>query len=81
MTIPDAEQENQLAVELMMEVYNLRNNLTGYYDWLKSRGIDVSNKEKDSTLWHTVILERDNGDCAKQIEKAYLLFGQYRKPS
>ena len=31
---PDAEQENQLAIELMMEVYNLRGNLTGYYKWL-----------------------------------------------
>ena len=48
---PDAEQENELAIELMLEVYNLRNNLTGYYDWLSSRGIDVSIQEKDSSLW------------------------------
>ena len=67
---PDAEQENQLAIELMMEVYNLRGNLTGYYDWLSSRGIDVSVQEKDSTLWRGVVLARDKGDCDKQIEKA-----------
>jgi len=77
---PDAEQENLLAVELMMEVYNLRDNLTGYYDWLNSRGIDVSNKEKDSTLWHAVILERDNGDCAKQIEKATYYLDNIESP-
>jgi tetratricopeptide (TPR) repeat protein len=67
---PDAEQENQLATELMMEVYNLRGDLKGYYDWLSIRGIDVSIKEKDSTLWKAVVLARDNGDCKKQIEKA-----------
>ena len=67
---PDAEQENELAIELMLEVYNLRNNLTGYYDWLSSRGIDVSIQEKDSSLWRPVVLARDNGDCQKQIEKA-----------
>ena len=67
---PDAEQENQLAIELMMEVYNLRGDLTGYYDWLSSRGIDVSIQDKDSTLWRDVILARDIGDCDKQIEKA-----------
>ena len=54
----------------MLEVYNLRNNLTGYYDWLNSRGIDVSIQEKDSLLWRPVVLARENGDCNKQIEKA-----------
>ena len=67
---PDAEQENELAIELMMEVYNFRDNLTGYYDWLSERGIDVSVQVKDSTLWRPVVLARDNGDCEKQIEKA-----------
>ena len=67
---PDAEQENELAIELMMEVYNLRDNLTGYYDWLSDRGIDVNVQVKDSTLWRPVLLARDNGDCEKQIEKA-----------
>jgi tetratricopeptide (TPR) repeat protein len=67
---PDAELENELAIELMLEVYNLRDNLTGYYDWLSSRGIEVSIKEKDSSLWQAVVLARDKGDCQKQIEKA-----------
>ena len=34
----------------MMEVYNLRDNLTGYYNWLSERGIDVSVQVKDSTF-------------------------------
>ena len=77
---PDAEQENQLATELMMEVYNLRGNLTGYYDWLSSRGIDVSVQEKDSTLWRSVVLARDNGDCNKQIEKASYYLDNIEEP-
>ena len=77
---PDAEQENQLAIELMMEVYNLRGNLTGYYDWLSSRGIDVSVQEKDSTLWRSVVLARDNGDCNTQIEKASYYLDNIEEP-
>jgi hypothetical protein len=77
---PDAEQENQLATELMMEVYNLRGDLKGYYDWLSSRGIDVSIKEKDSTLWKAVVLARDNGDCKKQIEKASYYLDNIEQP-
>jgi len=67
---PDAEEENELAIELMLEVYRLRNNLTGYYEWLSSRGIDVSIQEKDSSIWRPVVIARDNGNCQKQIEAA-----------
>ena len=77
---PDAEQENELAIELMMEVYNLRNNLTGYYDWLGERGIDVSVQEKDSTLWRPVLLARDNGNCEQQIEKASYYLDNLESP-
>ena len=78
---PDAEQENELAIELMMEVYNLRDNLTGYYDWLSERGIDVSVQVKDSTLWRPVLLARDNGDCEKQIEKASYYLDNLSSPT
>ena len=54
----------------MMEVYAKRNDLPGYYSWLDSRGIAVSEQQKDSTFWHPVQLARDNGDCNLQIEKA-----------
>ena len=67
---PDAEIENELAVELMMEVYAKRNDLPGYYGWLGERGIAVSEQQKDSTFWQPVQLARDNGDCDLQIEKA-----------
>ena len=67
---PDAELENELSIELMMEVYAKRNDLPGYYSWLDSRGIAVSEQQKDSTFWHPVQLARDNGDCDLQIEKA-----------
>ena len=77
---PDAEQENELAIELMMEVFNMRDNLTGYYDWLSSRGIDVSIQEKDSTLWRPVVLARDNGDCQKQTEKATYYLDNLESP-
>ena len=36
----------------MMEVYAKRNDLPGYYSWLDSRGIAVSEQQKDSTFWH-----------------------------
>jgi tetratricopeptide (TPR) repeat protein len=67
---PDAEVENQLAVELMMDVYSKRNNLPGYYQWLESQGFTVSIQEKDSTFWHPVELARDNGDCEAQLSSA-----------
>ena len=67
---PDAELENELAIELMMDVYNKRGNLPGYYQWLESKGITVSEQEKDSTFWRPVQLARDNGDCESQLEKA-----------
>jgi tetratricopeptide (TPR) repeat protein len=67
---PDAELENELAIELMMDVYNKRDNLPGYYQWLESKGITVSEQEKDSTFWRPVQLARDNGDCQSQLEKA-----------
>lgn len=67
---PDAELENELAIELMMDVYNKRGNLPDYYQWLESKGITVSEQEKDSTFWRPVQLARDNGDCESQLEKA-----------
>ena len=67
---PDAEIENELAVELMMEVFSKRNDLPGYYAWLDKRGIAVSEQQKDSTFWQPVQLARDNGDCDLQVEKA-----------
>ena len=47
---PDGELENELSIELMMEVYAKRNDLPGYYSWLDSRGIAVSEQQKDSTF-------------------------------
>ena len=67
---PDAELENQIAIELMMDVFSHRDNLPGYYDWLTSRGIVVSEQEKDSTFWHPVQFARDNGDCEEQLKSA-----------
>ena len=66
---PDAEAENTLAVELMKEVYSGRDNLPGYYDWLNSQGIEVSQNERDSILWMPVQDARDNGDCEMQLLK------------
>lgn len=66
---PDAEAENTLAVELMKEVYAGKNNLPGYYDWLTAQGIQISQNERDSTLWLPVQQARDAGDCNQQLIK------------
>ena len=66
---PDAEAENTLAVELMKEVYAGKNNLPGYYDWLTAQGIQISQNERDSTLWLPVQQARDAGDCDQQLIK------------
>ena len=67
---PDAEAENTLAIELMKEVYSGKDNLPGYYDWLNSQGIEVSQNERDSILWIPVQEARDNGNCELQLIKA-----------
>ncbi|MBG15108.1 MAG: hypothetical protein CL853_02020 [Crocinitomicaceae bacterium] len=66
---PDAEAENTLAIELMKEVYAGRDNLPDYYDWLNSKGIEVSQSERDSILWIPVQQARDAGDCELQLLK------------
>ena len=67
---PDAEAENSLAIELMKEVYEGKDDLPGYYDWLNSQGIQVSVNERDSILWMPVQQAWEAGDCNLQIEKS-----------
>ena len=78
---PDAESENQLAVDLMKEVYAQKDNLPGYYSWLKDRGIEISEQEQDSTFWRPVQLARDNGDCEQQLKKAAIYLDNVVNPS
>ena len=67
---PDAELENELAIDLMKDVYAKKNNLPGYYEWLQTKGFTVSEQEKDSTFWHAVQLARDDGECEAQLKSA-----------
>jgi len=77
---PDAELENELAVDLMMDVYEKRNNLPEYYNWLEKNGFTVSEQEKDSTFWHSVQVARDEGNCKEQLETAAYYLKNLSKP-
>lgn len=66
---PDAEAENNLAVELMKEVYVGKDKLPEYYDWLSSQGVEISQNERDSILWIPVQQARDAGNCELQLLK------------
>jgi len=78
---PDAEAENSLAIELMKEVYEGKDDLPGYYDWLNSQGIQVSVNERDSILWMPVQQAWEAGDCNLQIEKANEYLNNIPNPS
>ena len=78
---PDAESENQLAIDLMKEVFSQKDNLPGYYSWLSNRGIQISAQEQDSTFWQPVQLARDNGDCESQLKKAAIYLDNVSNPS
>tara|TARA_B100001939_G_C16945993_1_gene620373 strand:+ start:2716 stop:5943 length:3228 start_codon:yes stop_codon:yes gene_type:complete len=78
---PDAESENSLAIELMKEVYEGRDDLPGYYNWLNSKGIQISVNERDSTLWVPVQQAWEAGDCNLQIEKANEYLSNIPNPS
>lgn len=66
--------ENALAT--MKGVYEGRNDLPGYYDWLAARGIQVQPSEKDSALWEPVQYAYDNGDCPTLIKKGEIYLSQ-----
>lgn len=60
---PNATAENESAILLMKNVYSGRNDLSGYYDWLASQGIEIAATELDSVMWEPVQEGWDNGDC------------------
>lgn len=67
---PNDKVENEKSIQTIKGVYEGRNNLPGYYDWLASRGIQVSPSEKDAALWEPVKYAYDNGDCPTLINKS-----------
>lgn len=73
---PYDKVEVEKSIETMKGVFDGRNNLPGYYDWLASRGIQVKPSEKDSALWDPVQYAFDNGDCASLIAKAETYIAQ-----
>ncbi len=75
-TYPNDKTEVEKSIETMKGVFDGRNNLPGYYDWLASRGIQVKPSEKDSALWEPVQYAFDNGDCETLIKKAEIYISQ-----
>lgn len=65
---PHNKVEVDKSLATMKGVYEGRNDLPGYYDWLDSRGYKVHPSEKDSTLWEPVQYAYDNGDCSGLIQ-------------
>ncbi len=60
---PSATIENESAIAQMKSVFIGRNDLPGYYDWLKRRGVSVESAEVDSALWEPVYMAWNQGDC------------------
>lgn len=60
---PNATDLYDDAVTQMKGVYMGRNDMDGYFDWLASLGIEVDEREKDSTLWLPVQEAWDIGEC------------------
>lgn len=73
---PHNRVEVEKSLETMKGVYEGRNDLPGYYDWLASRGYQVKPSEKDSTLWEPVQYAYDNGDCIELIKKGEVYVNQ-----
>ena len=65
---PSSLIENESAIAQMKSVFIGRNDLPGYYDWLKRRGINVESSEIDAALWEPVFAAWNKGDC-NLIEK------------
>lgn len=77
---PNATTENQSAISLMKEVYVGENNLEGYFDWLKSQGIEVAQTELDSTLWDAIDVAWNSGECEAIQEKVPNYLSKIDKP-
>jgi len=75
-TYPNDKTEVEKSIQTMRGVYEGRNDLPGYYDWLASRGIQVKPSEKDSALWDPVQYAFDNGDCPTLLSKAKIYLTQ-----
>ncbi len=73
---PNNKVEVEKSLETMRGVYEGRNDLPGYYDWLASRGYQVKPSEKDSTLWEPVQYAYDNGDCSELIKQGKVYIAQ-----
>lgn len=71
---PSATIENESAIAQMKSVFIGRNDLPGYYDWLKRRGVNVESAEVDSALWEPVYMAWNKGDCnlIEKESKTYL---------
>lgn len=76
---PHNKVEVDKSLETMKGVYEGRNDLPGYYEWLASRGYQVKPSEKDSTLWEPVQYAYDNGDCGELINKGEVYVNQMPK--
>ncbi|MCB9195551.1 MAG: tetratricopeptide repeat protein [Flavobacteriales bacterium] len=73
---PNSKIAKEKAIDAMKGVYEGRNDLPGYYDWLASRGIQIQQSEKDSVLWEPVQYAYDNGDCDGLITKGQVYVNQ-----
>jgi TolA-binding protein len=60
---PSATIEKESAIAQMKSVFIGRDDLPGYYDWLKRRGVSVESAEVDSALWEPVYMAWNKGDC------------------
>ena len=60
---PNATDQYESAIMQMKGVYEGRNDMDGYFNWLSSMGIEVDQNERDSTLWVPVQEAWVIGEC------------------
>lgn len=67
---PNSEEKNAAVVQ-MKEVYKVIDQLDGYVEWLKSKGIDASFEELDNEYFSLAMneLDKEPVSCNKVIEK------------
>jgi tetratricopeptide (TPR) repeat protein len=60
---PNDKTEGQKVITLMKLVYEGENNVSGYFSWLESRGMQVDKNEREISLFEIVKKSFDEANC------------------
>jgi tetratricopeptide (TPR) repeat protein len=60
---PNDKTEGQKVITLMKLVYEGENNVSGYFTWLESRGMQVDKNEREISLYEIVKKSFDEANC------------------